>query len=68
MLTEVAILDEALNAHATVIGRDFTGYRNHAYCVLNLCVASAGFRKRLVPLELARLRTHPLNPLPMVRP
>jgi hypothetical protein len=28
---------------------------------------SAGFHKRLVQLELTRLRTHPLNPLPMVR-
>jgi HD domain len=28
---------------------------------------SAGFHKRLVRLELDRLRTHPWNPLPMVR-
>jgi hypothetical protein len=28
---------------------------------------SAGFHKLLIRLELARLRTHPLNPLPMVR-
>jgi len=28
---------------------------------------SAGFHKRLVQLELVRLRTHPWNPLPMVR-
>lgn len=28
---------------------------------------SAGFHKRLVQLELQRLRTHPWNPLPMVR-
>lgn len=28
---------------------------------------SAGFHKRLVQLELTRLRTHPWNPLPMVR-
>ncbi|HEX6903317.1 MAG TPA: HD domain-containing protein [Thermoanaerobaculia bacterium] len=28
---------------------------------------SAGFHKRLVQLELKRLRTHPWNPLPMVR-
>ena len=28
---------------------------------------SAGFHKRLVQLELKRLRTHPLNPLPMVK-
>lgn len=28
---------------------------------------SAGFHRRLVHLELQRLRTHPLNPLPMLR-
>ena len=28
---------------------------------------SAGFHKRLVQLEFARLRTHPWNPLPMMR-
>jgi hypothetical protein len=28
---------------------------------------SAGFHKRLIQLELKRLRTHPWNPLPMVR-
>lgn len=28
---------------------------------------SAGFHKRLVQLECARLRTHPWNPLPMMR-
>jgi len=28
---------------------------------------SAGFHKRLVQLEFARLRTHPWNPLPMIR-
>ena len=28
---------------------------------------SAGFHKRLVRLELQRLRTHPWNPLPMLR-
>lgn len=28
---------------------------------------NAGFHKRLVRLELTRLRTHPLSPLPMVR-
>jgi hypothetical protein len=28
---------------------------------------SAGFHKRLVQLELSRLRTHPWNPLPMMK-
>lgn len=173
-MTDVAALDEVLEAHRGVLGGDFTAYRNHAYRVLNFCVAqpagagaelektavaaafhdlgiwtdatfdylepsvrlatahlaragrsewapeitemilqhhrisasgrgslveafrradwidvsggiltfglprtlidaafaawpSAGFHKRLVQLELTRLRTHPWNPLPMVR-
>ena len=41
MLTAVAILDELLDAHAVVLGRDFTAYRNHAYRVVNLCVAQS---------------------------
>ena len=39
MLTAIAILDELLNAHANVLGRDFTAYRNHTYRVVNLCAA-----------------------------
>jgi len=38
LLTEVATLDELLQAHAAALGSDFTAYRNHAYRVLNLCV------------------------------
>jgi hypothetical protein len=38
-MTEVAALDEVLDGHAGVLGGDFTAYRNHAYRVLNLCVA-----------------------------
>jgi hypothetical protein len=41
MLTAIAILDELLEAHATVLGRDFTAYRNHTYRVVNLCVAQS---------------------------
>ena len=39
MLTAIPILDELLEAHATVLGRDLTAYRNHTYRVVNLCVA-----------------------------
>jgi hypothetical protein len=43
LLTAIGTLDELLNAHASALGRDFTGYRNHAYRVANLCIAqSAG--------------------------
>lgn len=38
-MTEVAVLDEVLDGHAGVLGGDFTAYRNHAYRVLNFCVA-----------------------------
>jgi len=39
LLTAILRLDELLHAHATVLGRDFTAYRNHTYRVVNLCVA-----------------------------
>jgi hypothetical protein len=38
-LVESATLDEVLTAHAPALGRDFTGYRNHAHRVMNLCLA-----------------------------
>jgi hypothetical protein len=41
MLTRIATLDGLLDAHAPVIGRDFTAYRNHTYRVVNLCVAQS---------------------------
>ncbi|HEX6861355.1 MAG TPA: hypothetical protein VF414_00985 [Thermoanaerobaculia bacterium] len=39
LLTEIAALDELLQAHAAVLGRDLTAYRNHTYRVVNLCAA-----------------------------
>ncbi|HKG13577.1 MAG TPA: hypothetical protein VKB12_09555 [Pyrinomonadaceae bacterium] len=39
LLKEIHILDEVLEAHAAELGGDFTAYRNHAYRVVNLCVA-----------------------------
>ena len=44
MLTEIAKLDEVLNAHAAALGGDFAGYRNHAYRVMNLCLALSPIR------------------------
>jgi len=46
MLTAVATLDQLLDAHATVLGRDFTAYRNHTYRVANLCVAQRSTNPR----------------------
>ena len=39
LLTEIATLDEVLQAHAAELGGDFTAYRNHTYRVVNLCAA-----------------------------
>lgn len=39
VLTEIATINEVLDAHSGVIGGDFVGYRNHAYRVANLCFA-----------------------------
>ena len=39
LLTESATLDGVLNAHAAALGNDFTGFKNHAYRVMNLCLA-----------------------------
>ena len=49
MLTEIAELDDVLNAHAPALGGDFAGYRNHAYRVMNLCLAlsPSGDRKKI---------------------
>jgi hypothetical protein len=39
LLTEISLLDEVFEAHAVELGGDFTADRNHAYRVVNLCVA-----------------------------
>jgi hypothetical protein len=39
LLTEIPVLDGVLRAHAAELGDDFTGYRNHAYRVVNLGIA-----------------------------
>jgi hypothetical protein len=40
LFEEIATLDRLLNEHRRAIGRDFPGYRNHAYRVANLCAAA----------------------------
>lgn len=49
MLTEIAELDDVLNAHAQAMGGDFAGYRNHAYRVMTLCLAlsPSGDRRKI---------------------
>jgi hypothetical protein len=39
LLERIATLDRVLERHAAELGDDFTGYRNHAYRVANLCLA-----------------------------
>jgi hypothetical protein len=39
LLERIDTLDRVLERHAAELGDDFTGYRNHAYRVANLCVA-----------------------------
>ena len=45
LLTCIQTVEDVLNGHATALGADFTGYRNHVYRVLNLCAAIAGRRE-----------------------
>ena len=41
LVADLAPLDAVLREHAAALGGDFTGYRNHAYRVANLCLALA---------------------------
>src|SRR4029077_18895282 len=49
LLTCIPTVDDVLNDYATALGEDFSGYRNHVYRVVNLCVAIAG------PSELEKI-------------
>jgi hypothetical protein len=51
VLTEIAIVDEVLSSHASALGRDFVGYRNHVYRIVNLCLRLVGGRR----VELEKL-------------
>ncbi len=39
LVTTLPIVEQVLVDHASELGRDFIGYRNHVYRVLNLCLA-----------------------------
>jgi hypothetical protein len=41
LITAVPIVDDVLSAHRSVLGADFTFYRNHVYRVTNLCARFA---------------------------
>jgi hypothetical protein len=54
LLKEIPVLDSVLEAHASELGEDFTAYRNHAYRVVNLCVAfSPGDPAQLEKIAMA---------------
>lgn len=68
MLKAIAVLDELLEAHATVLGRDFTAYRNHTYRVVNLCVGRSStdprqLEKIAVAAAAAKVATFLASPL-----
>jgi hypothetical protein len=42
LLTSIPTVDDILNDHAGVLRDDFSGYRNHVYRIVNLCVAFVG--------------------------
>src|SRR5262245_48172341 len=49
LITSLPTVEEILDDHASQLGRDLIGYRNHVYRVANLCLAIA--RHRRVELE-----------------
>ncbi len=42
LLTSLPTVEEVLDSHASELGHDLIGYRNHVYRVVNLCVAIVG--------------------------
>lgn len=42
MHSKIDLLDDILQSHKNVIGKDFSAYRNHCYRVVNFCAALAG--------------------------
>src|SRR5262245_43508488 len=51
LLTKLPTVERVLDDHASVLGGDRIGYRNHVYRVVNLCRAIVGDR----PVELEKL-------------
>ena len=52
LLTSIPIIDAVLDEHAAALRDDFSGYRNHVYRLVNLCVAIAG-RSELEKIAVA---------------
>src|SRR6478672_4240641 len=52
LLTSIPVIDDVLSDHATALRDDLSGYQNHVYRVVNLCVAFAG-RSELEKISIA---------------
>ena len=53
LLSDISIIDDVLDSHASALGHDLVAYRNHVYRVVNLCVAIAGGRGELEKIATA---------------
>jgi hypothetical protein len=53
LLTRIQIIDDVLDDHSSVLGKDLVAYRNHVYRVVNLCVAIVGDRGALEKIATA---------------
>src|SRR5215831_5851032 len=51
LVTNLPTIERVLDDHASVVGPDHVGYRNHVYRVVNLCLAIVGDH----PVELEKL-------------
>jgi hypothetical protein len=52
LVTRIPIVDAVLYEHATALRDDFSGYRNHVYRIVNLCVEFVG-RSELEKIAVA---------------
>ena len=54
LVTSIPIVDGVLDQYAAPLGRDFIGYRNHVYRVVNLCLTvTGGSREDLDKIAIA---------------
>jgi hypothetical protein len=53
LITSVPTVEEVLDDHASELGQDLIGYRNHVYRVANLCLAIVGDRRELEKIAVA---------------
>ena len=49
----IPTVEMILDGHASALGEDLAGYRNHVYRVVNLCVAIVGDRRELEKVAVA---------------